>query len=74
MSEIAYRWLGVWDQGAGGWQEFFGGEDGLPARDLTAADVAGLTDAQKARLESDAGKRLYEPGRAAKRTADIAGE
>lgn len=36
-----YTWNGVWDAGAGGWQEFFGNAEdaGLPTRDLTAEDV-----------------------------------
>jgi hypothetical protein len=59
--EIAYTWQGVWDAGAGGFVEFFGGDDGLPARDLTSADVAAFTDEQNAKLRSDAGKRLYQP-------------
>lgn len=57
--EIAYTWHGIWDAGAQGYQEFFGGDDGLPARDLTVADVAGLTDVQRAKLESETGRRLY---------------
>lgn len=57
--EIAYTWKGVWDAGAQGWVEFFGGPDGLPMRDLTSADVAAFTDIQKAKLASEAGKRLY---------------
>jgi hypothetical protein len=64
MSETkAYRWEGVWDEGAGGWQEFFGAATGapIPARDLTADEVAGFSDEQKAHLESPAGQRLYEP-------------
>jgi hypothetical protein len=64
MSEKkAYRWKGVWDEGAGGWQEFFGAASGapIPARDLTDDEVAGFSDEQKAHLESPAGRRLYEP-------------
>lgn len=63
VDEIAYTWHGVWDAGAGGPVEFFGGPDGLPARDLTAAEVAALTDEQRAKLESPAGRRLYHPVR-----------
>lgn len=64
MSEKkAYRWKGVWDEGAGGWQEFFGAATGapIPTRDLTADEVAEFSDEQKAHLESPAGQRLYEP-------------
>lgn len=64
MAEIAYRWQGVWNAGADGWYEFFGGDaelGGLPCRDLTAEDVAGLTEAQKRNLHSPTGKRLYLP-------------
>lgn len=59
--EIAYTWHGVWNEGANGWYEFFGGEDGLPARDLTAADVASFSDAQTEKLTGPAGQRLYRP-------------
>lgn len=59
--EIAYTWHGVWNEGANGWYEFFGGEEGLPAHDLTAADVAAFSDGQTEKLNSDAGKRLYVP-------------
>lgn len=59
--EVTYTFHGVWDNGAGGYQEFFGGDDGLPCHDLTAADVAGFTDAQRAKLESPTGQRLYRP-------------
>lgn len=56
---VAFKWRGVWDEGAGGPVEFFGEPDGLPARDLTAEEVAGLNPAQREKLESEAGKRLY---------------
>ena len=59
--DTAYTWHGVWDDGAGGYREFFGGDDGLPARDLTTEDVAGLSDVQRAKLESETGRRLYRP-------------
>jgi hypothetical protein len=62
--EIAYTWHGVWDAGAGGPVEFFGGEDGLPARDLTATDVADFNKVQNAKLNSEAGQRLYKPAKA----------
>lgn len=65
--EIVYTWHGTWNPGADGWYEFFGGEDGLPARDLTASDVARFNAEQNAKLTSDAGKRLYRP--AAKKAA-----
>lgn len=61
MSGIAYTWRGYWDNGAGGWAEFFGGADGLPCRDLTAEDVAGFSADQTEKLVSECGKRLYEP-------------
>ena len=65
MSEaIAYTWHGAWDEGAGGPVEFFGGEDGLPARDLTADEVAGFSKEQNAKLNSETGKRLYKPAKA----------
>lgn len=59
--EIVYTWHGRWDEGAGGPVEFFGGHDGLPVRDLTATDVAGLNDEQRMKLESETGRRLYKP-------------
>lgn len=62
----AYTWKGQWDAGAQGWSEFFGGDEGIPARDLNAAEVAAFSPAQRAKLESEAGKRLYEPVRGAK--------
>lgn len=81
MSKKAYRWKGVWDEGAGGWQEFFGAESGdpLPTRDLTTDDVAGFTDLQKQHLDSPAGKRLYEAvhdggDKSAKPTGSAAGQ
>lgn len=58
---IVYTWHGRWDDGAGGYAEFFGGDDGLPCRDLTAADVAEFTEEQNAKLASAAGQRLYRP-------------
>lgn len=57
-----YTWRGVWDEGAGGWQEWFGDPveyGGLPPRDLTADDTAALNEAQWAHLLSPAGQRLY---------------
>lgn len=59
--ENAYTWQGVWNAGADGWNEFFGGADGLPARDLTAADVAGFDKDQMDKLQSETGRRLYTP-------------
>lgn len=59
--EIAYTWNGVWNDGANGWYEFFGGADGLPTRNLTAADVSGFTDEQNAKLNGPDGQRLYKP-------------
>ena len=59
--EIVYTWNGVWNEGAGGWYQFFGGDDGLPPRDLTAADVAGFNDVQLEKLNGPDGKQLYKP-------------
>lgn len=53
--------------------EFFGGAHPLPARDLSADEVEGLTPDQAALLESPAGKRLYstsKPGGGARPAAD----
>lgn len=58
MGVTAYRWIGERDA-AGKPVEFFGAPDGLPARDLTGADVAALNAAQRSKLESAAGQRLY---------------
>lgn len=59
--EIAYTWHGVWNEGANGWYEFFGGDDGLPPRDLTSADVAGFNAVQNEKLSGPNGQRLYKP-------------
>jgi hypothetical protein len=58
---VVYEWRGVWNPGGPGWYEWFGGDEGLPPRDLTEADLAGFTEAQLAKLNSPAGKRLYVP-------------
>lgn len=63
---IAFTFHGTWDEGAGGYQEFFGGDDGLPCHDLTSADVAGFNGAQREKLSSPAGQRLYRPVKAVK--------
>ena len=68
--EAAYTWHGVWDEGAGGPVEFFGGADGIPARDLTAAEVAGFTKEQNEKLHSATGQRLYHPVKASGRGKD----
>lgn len=60
----AYTWHGVWDEGAQGWQEFFGDPPefgGLPPRDLTPDDTAAFNDDQWKSLASPAGQRLYTP-------------
>lgn len=75
MSEkIVYEWRGVWNPGGPGWYEWFGGDDGLPPRDLTEADVAGFSEAQLARLHSPAGKRLYHPVRPKRETGGAPAE
>lgn len=55
-------WIGQYDA-AGRPLEFFGGEAGvydpIPARDLTPAETAALTEAQWAAITSETGKRLY---------------
>lgn len=80
MARTDYTWKGVWDEGAGGWVEYFGEPDGLPARDLTNEDVAGFSAEQKAKLKSETGQRLYhkvehrtgngKPAKADSHTAD----
>lgn len=60
MGSLTHRWKGQRNPGERGWQEWFPGKGGLPPRDLTEEDVAGLTDAQRAMLVSPAGQRLYE--------------
>jgi hypothetical protein len=60
---VAYKWHGVWDEGAGGPVEYFGNPDGIPARDLTADDVADFNEVQLEKLVSPTGKRLYKPVR-----------
>lgn len=57
--QTTHTWKGVWDEGAGGYVEYFGEPDGLPARDLTDDDVRGFTAEQKAKLRSETGQRLY---------------
>lgn len=54
----AYVWRGQRTPG-GGWHEYFAAPDGLPTRDLMAEDVAALSDAQRKKLESPTGQRLY---------------
>ena len=58
---VMYRWTGQRNPGEKGWQEWFPGRKGLPPRDLTAEDVAGLTADQQVMLASPAGQRLYVP-------------
>lgn len=66
MAEPVFVWKGVWDEGAFGWQEFFGADSGepMPCRDLTTEDVAGFSELQLQHLDSPAGRRLYEGKRA----------
>ena len=53
--------------------EWFGGEPGcepIPAMDLDADTVAGLSEAQWKKINSEAGKRLYAEGKAPSSTAN----
>jgi hypothetical protein len=52
--------------------EWFAGEPGcesIPAMDMDAETVAGLTEAQWTKIESPAGQRLYAGGKASVSTA-----
>lgn len=59
---VLYRWQGVRTPDGTGWVEHFGNGGKarrLPPRDLTATDVANLSDLQRSILASPAGQRLY---------------
>lgn len=58
--KIAYKFKGVWNPGGNGYYEFFGGPDGIPTRDLTEDEVSEFSKVQRDKLNSDAGKRLYQ--------------
>lgn len=55
---VAYRWQGERDANGRAF-EFFGAPDPIPSRDLTDDDIATLSPAQRSKLESPAGRRLF---------------